>query len=363
MRLRSPTLICGIIFLSLSATVGAQTTREARLTVVQSRWDERLAATGEKFVVADAYPTEEALVFLSAYSLTRDPRYAEQAARQMNYAHSREKDGILVTFKGVTTRDYQARQIYNFYLAYRLLADGRYLRWADDCAAAMLRAIPRGPHTAADETHTTFVAGYFTADGKEAGSNGQVIDVNQNAEAALAYSLLYHDPASKFFRDDRAKEIAYEELLASMSIQDKTTGAIPLTDGIPGADTAYGSYATFSWVWCQLLWRDEKFEPAIRLAAKWLGPKMNLAKDSRRYYPTDGAGPIPNWEANYRLPLLWYCGVEARAFVEELNARERDPGARPDAIASNAPVYWAYFDLMGVPREFFLDANVTTRRP
>jgi hypothetical protein len=346
------------VILPMTRSAAAQTTRESRIAVAQKLWEARLAAAARKPIVADAYPTEESLVFLSAYSLTRDPRYAQQAATQLDYAHSREKDGILLTFAHETTRDYQARQIYNFYLAYRLLADGRYLRWADDAARAMINTIPRAPHTAATppETHTLFFAGFYTADGKPARSTGQAIDVNQNAEVALAYSLLYHDPASAFFLDPLAKEIAYEELLASMSIQDMTTGAIPLTDTIPGADTAYGSYATFSWVWCQLLWHDERFDPHLRAAARWLGPMMNLSRDSQRYYPRESRGPVPNWEANYRVPLLWYCGIDAHDFLREVATRTKDPGAAEGANLS-APVYWAYFDLMGIPRQYYLDGD------
>ena len=354
--------VLGGSLLFLPADLGAQTTRESRLAVAKSRWEDRLARAGGKPIVADAYPTEESLGFLSAYSLTRDRRYATQAATQLEYAHSRETDGILLTFASETTRDYQARQIYNFYLAYRLLADGRYLRWADDAARAMIKVIPRAPHSAANETHTLFFAGYYTADGKPARATGQAIDVNQNAEIALAYSLLYHDPGSAFFLDPLAKEIAYEELLASMSIQDMTTGAIPLTDTIRGPDTAYGSYAAFSWVWCQLLWHDDRFDPHLRAAAKWLAPKLNLATDSQRYYPHEGTGAIPDWEANYRIPLLWYCGVDARRFISDLAARTHDPGApaKPAASAPGtapAPLYWAFFDLMGLPRAYYLDGD------
>lgn len=311
---------------------------------VASLWEQRLAAAGGKPIVSEYYPTEEALIFLSAYDITRDGRYAKQAAAQLEYAHSREKDGVFVTSEGTTTRDYQARQIYNFYLAYRILADGRYLHWADDCAAAMIRAIARAAHPAAGETHTTFEAGFFTADGKRAHSNAQVIDVNQNAEVALAYSLLYHDPASQFFRDRRAKEIAHEELLASMSVQNMTTGEIPLTENIAGADTAYGSYATFSWVWCQLLWRDERFEPHLQAAAKWLGPKMDLSRDSQRWYPTRiEGGAVPDWEICYRLPLLWHCKIDASKVIAQL--------------PPTTSLYWAYYDLMGMPREFFMRGN------
>ena len=346
--------VCVYLLAALAAvsTAVAQTTRESRLAAAKARWDARLDQAAGKPIVADAYPTEPALAFLCAYSLTRDPRYAKQAATQLEYAHARERDGILVTSKGETTRDYQARQIYNFYLAYRILGDGRYLRWADDAARAMLRVIPRAPHTAAGETHTLFHAGYYTADGRATRENGLVIDVNQNAEIALAYSLLYHDPASALFLDPRASGIAYDELLASMSVQDMATGAIPLTENIPGADTAYGSYATFSWVWCQLLWRDPRFEPHLRAAARWLAPLTDLATDSQRYYPRAGHGPIPDWEANYRIPLLWHCGIDASGFIADLLARPRDPGA-PESTP--APLYWAYFDLMGVPRAYYLD--------
>jgi hypothetical protein len=281
--------------------------------------------------------------------MTRDPRYAKQAATQLEYAHARERDGIFVTSEGLTTRDYQARQIYNFYLAYRLLADGKYLRWADDCAAAMVRAIPREPHTCAGDTHKLFLAGFFDASGKAAKETGNVIDVNQNAEVALAFSLLYHDPASRFFRDPLAKEIAYEELLASMSIQNITTGEIPLTENIPGADTAYGSYATFSWAWCQLLWHNERLEPHLQAAGKWLAPKMDLSRDSQRWYPKRiENGPVPDWEICYRLPLLWHCKVDTTALVKQL--------------PPTTSLYWGYYDLMGFDREAFAGPADTPRK-
>jgi len=353
---RSSMLLVLMAAASVAAAAAQPTTRESRLAIAKSLWEARLAAVGDAHVASEHYPTEDALVFLSAYAHTRDGRYAAAAARQLDYAHARERDGIFCTSPGLTTRDYQARQIYNFYLAYRTLADGRYLCWADGCAAAMLRAIPRAAHTAAGETHTLFFAGYYTAEGRAARENGQAIDVNQNAEVAVGYSLLYHDPASAFFLDPLAREIAYEELLASMSIQDMTTGAIPLTDTISGADTAYGSYAAFSWVWCQLLWNDPRFEPHIRAAGRWLGPMMNLSRDSQRYYPHEGHGPVPNWEANYRIPLLWYCAIDAHDFIREVATRTKDPGAAAGANGS-APVYWAYFDLMKIPRQYYLDGD------
>src|SRR5688572_6025548 len=164
---RSAPLVACVFACALSvAPAVAQTTREARLAIAKQLWEERLASANGKPIVQEHYPTEKAPVFLSAFSHTRDPRYAEQARVQLEYSHSREIDGVFVTSAKSTTRDYQARHIYNFYLAYRVLGDGRYLRWADDCAAAMIRVIPRAAHTAAGETHTTFEAGFFDATGK-----------------------------------------------------------------------------------------------------------------------------------------------------------------------------------------------------
>src|SRR6188474_2365386 len=93
-----------------------------RIELAKKLWAEKLTATNGKAVEAPHYPTEEALVFLSAYDFTREQRYADQAARQLEYSHSREQNGLLITPHQVT-RDYQARQIYNFYLGYRILAD------------------------------------------------------------------------------------------------------------------------------------------------------------------------------------------------------------------------------------------------
>jgi hypothetical protein len=166
---------------------------------------------------------------------------------------------------------------------------------------------------------------------------------------ALAFSLLYHDPGSRFFLDSKAQDLAYEELLASMSIQNMETGEIPLTENIPGGDTAYGSYAAFSWVWCQLLWHDPRFEAHVRAAGKWLTPKTDLSRDSQRWYPKRiENGAVPDWEISYRLPLLWYCGVDTRKLM----------------LPPTTSLYWAYYDLMGVSREYYVSGEpLAARRP
>jgi hypothetical protein len=337
--------------------------------VARRLWDGALARTGGKAVASDAYPTEPALPFLSAYLWTREARFATQVVRQLDAAHARETNGMIVTAAGMTTRDYQARQIYNFYLAYRVLADGRYLQWADACAGAMLKIIPRAAHRSAGDgnTYTLFSAGFVDPAHPAAGSLGYMIDVNQNAEVALAYSLLNFDPASRFFQDSTAKEIAEQETLASMSIQNMTSGAIPLTDGgeITQYDTAYGGYGVFSWTWLQLLWHDSRFEPHLQAAAKWLGPRTDLAHGSDRYYPhRNPGGYVPYWEADYRIPLLWYCGVDEEKFIADLFARRAHGGNKGDdeALTGAAPWTWAYYDLMGVPRSYYVNGTPDSSR-
>jgi len=330
-----------------------------RIALAKRLWEQKLAATAARPIPADHYPTEEALVFLSAYDFTRDRRFADQATRQLEYSHQREKNALLITPHQVT-RDYQARQIYNFYLGYRVLADARFLHWADDAAQAMIHTIPRASHTFAGETHTLFAAGYLDpAHPSAADAANYAIDVNQNAEIALAFTLLYHDPASHFFLDPLANQIAHEELLASMSIQDRKTGEIPLTEYLlDQPDTLYGSYAAFSWVGCQVLWRDERFDQHIRAAGRWLAAKMNLSKDSQRYYPTRiDANFISYSEIAFRIPLYWYCRVDTAKLLNDLFARMPTTQPTP-GDAANAPAYWCWYDLMGVPRSYYVDGKL-----
>jgi hypothetical protein len=325
------------------------------LELSKPMWERRLAQAAGKPTASHAYPTEPALVFLTAYSVTRDERYARQAAKQLDYAHDRSVDGLLLTADGLCGRDYQARQVYNFYLAYRVLREAHYLKWAEEATDATLRHVPRSPYTCRGETHTLFTADLLDRVGTVKLRNPERIDPNQNAGVALAFTLLYHDVASKFFKSEVAKSIACEELLAGMTLQDMNTGLIAIAEHYPGGDTAYGAYAAFSWVWCQVLWRDPRFEPHVQAAGRWLATKTDLSKDCTRVYPEAQQTWVPSWQANYCVPLFWYCKVEARAFIAALRERsahpERTPGDDP------APLYWAYFDVMGLPRAFYFDGT------
>ena len=334
-----------------------------RLAAARAYWERVLAACAGEPAKSAYYPTEPALPMLTAYAVTREARFADQATRQLAYAHGLERDGMLaVPASGFPAghRDPQARQVYNFYLAYRLLADGKYLQWADDCARAMVKVLPRAAHDCAGQSHVQFTASLINLDAPTAVAPVYAVDVNQNAEVGLAFALLFHAPASAFFAAPLAREIALEETLASMSVQNMETGAIPLTEGdrIQQYDTAYGSYAAFSWVWSQLLWQDPRLEEHVRAAGRWLADKLDLTKDSDRYYSfRNPSTALPPWEAAYRLPLYWYCGVDATSYVAGLFARlpqadPRDPMVTP----------WAYYDLMGLPRAYYTDGQPQAAR-
>src|SRR5205823_2374068 len=158
------------------------------------------------------------------------------------------------------------------------------------------------------------------------------------------------DPKSQFYQKPIAREIAYEETLASMSLQEMKTGAIPLREGdrINDYDTAYGGYATFSWTGTQLLWHEPKFEPHLRAAGKWLGAMMDPAHDSQRWYPKRITnGPMQYWEAWFRVPLLWYCKIDAARYIDGIFARMEHPEMTPDDPGIT-PQWWAHFDLMGL---------------
>ena len=55
------------------------------------------------------------------------------------------------------------------------------------------------------------------------------------------------------------------------------------------------------------------------------------------------------WDAFYRIPLYWYCGIEAAPFREAMWAKVR----------ANAPGWspvhtLAWWDVMGVERSYYL---------
>jgi hypothetical protein len=298
------------------------------------------------------YPTEPGIIFLSAWLSTGEAKYKQAAIEQFGFAHSRENaDGLLITEQGFN-RDTQARQIYNFYTAYKLLGDKKYLTWADKCAGGLLDHLPRRPHRvlAADRTYTLFAAGYCR-DTKPYDTSALKpgVDVNQNAELALAYTLLYHEPQSAFHKSATAKQIAVQEMEAGLAIQDPKTGAIPIGDDdywIRRFDTMYGSYALFSWTWLNTLWKNPEWQKHIDAAAKWLaGLSTGKGKWADRYYPSpsDSLEPVDLW---CRIPAFHKIGFSPERLMDYAYT------GQPAAKWAYAPI--AHLDLMGIPPAFYL---------
>jgi hypothetical protein len=73
---------------------------------------------------------------------------------------------------------------------------------------------------------------------------------------------------------------------------------------------------------------------------------------------------MPYWEADFKLPLLWYAGVDQEKFIADLFARREhgDNKSDDEALTGAAPWTWAHYDLMGVPRSYYVDGKVDPSR-
>jgi len=192
------------------------------------------------------------------------------------------------------TRDSIARHIYNFYVGYRVLGDKRMLTHADRCVDGVIERLKREPLTFRGGTFTLFDVA-FEPKRPYKSPSGTSIDANQNAELGLAFTLLYHEKASKWYQDDTVKDIALNELRASMAVQKMQTGAIPIGNApewLDKYDTTYGGYTLFSWAWANRLWQDPEVTIRIRRACDWLDPHFDDATKAEHFYPQPAEGKM-----------------------------------------------------------------------
>lgn len=302
------------------------------------------------------YPTEPGVVFLSAWLCTGTDKYRQAAILQFDFAHARENsDGLLITELGFN-RDTEARQIYNFYVAYKLLGDKKYLTWADASARGLIDHLPRRKHQVFGTTksYLLFAAGYCR-DVKpyDTAALNPWVDVNQNAELALAYTLLYHEPKSVFYKSPLAKDIVVNEMEAGLAIQDSKTGAIPIGDSdywITRCDTLYGAYGLFSWTWLNTQWKNAEWQKHIVSAGRWLaGFSTGQGKPADRFYPneTDALSSTDVW---YRIPGLWKAQFAPDRLIDQWFTI--GPSRNSGDEMAHAP--FAYFQMMRIPPEFYL---------
>ncbi len=304
------------------------------------------------------YPTEPATVFLSAWACTAEEKYRDAAIRVFEYAHEREDDGRFVFHvpdaslpdkkRPVFNRDPQARQIYNFYTAYKIFGHLDYLQWADRCAASMLKHIRRVPHPA---LHRNLFAHNVITLGENP-TRATSIDANMNCEIALAYTLLYHDPKSTYYQSAEARDIAECEVDAAFSLQ-KDDGSLPLNEDPAHkdhCDTAYGGYVGFSTVWLNQLWSNPKWARKIEKLGDWLG-RYSKGKPpyADRYYSSRTA-ELRGWDLWYRIPVLWKCGQSPTALIETYLAQPE-----PSTLERGYLIF-AYYEVMGIPPDVYLAA-------
>jgi len=326
--------------------------------VISKCWEENYAAfdAGKKLRSGvPYYPTEPGIELLSAWICTGNAKYREAAVLHFDFAHSREnEDHLLITELGFN-RDTDARQIYNFYVAYKILGDKKYLEWADQGARALMIHLPRRHYTmlGTEKTYNLFVAGYCKSDKPyNTAKLDPWVDVNQNAELALVYTLLYFETKSTFYKSEIAKDIVTNEMEAGLAIQDAATGAIPIADTEywnKKFDTLYGSYAMFSWTWLNTYWRNGEWQKHIERSAHWIASFQEVTgKPAKRYYPAE-SDQLEHVDLWCRIPGLWKIKSSPYKMIDSIFS---SGGESRFLCAWGAP--FAYYDVMGIPAGFYL---------
>lgn len=266
------------------------------------------------------YPTEPAIFFLAGWMLTDDEECLDAARRQIAVSRSWvTPEGIFDTSRSGEyphiTRDSFARHVHNCYTAYRVLGDKELLAHVDHCADGWMKHLRREPLAWQGRQFLLFDV-VFDPKPPYSPVSGTGIDVNQNAEIGLVFTLLYHDPASRWHRNATVRDIALDELRAGMAVQDMATGAIPIA-GSPAwgdkYDTDYGAYALFSWTWANRYWRDAAMAEHIRRAVDWLDPTFDGETRAIHWYPR-------HYEAPQSVAA---CGWVFAAFATENRDRRR----------------------------------------
>ena len=331
-----------------------------------ARWLADINARPERDYRDSIYPTEPATFFLSAWMLTGKSDYLQAARRQYDVARSWvNEDGVFDAsrsghFPQGFTRDATARQIYNAYTGWRVLGDPALLELADRCAEGMLRHIARQPHEYRGGKFTLFAT--TTEARPPYRVNGNTwIDVNQNAELGLAFTLLYHEPRSRLYRNEQAREVAFQELRAGMSVQNMETGAIPIggsREWIDKYDTMYGAYALFSWAWANRYWKDPEMARHIARAADWQSPLYDGATRGERWYPSHTVGVASAGAEWWVIEAFRESGKDTARLFRRHAALLDDPevSSHPSWICSEAYLY-----AMGLPPAVLRQAGMPER--
>jgi hypothetical protein len=364
----------------------------------------------------DYYPTEQAIAMLSAYVVTKDPKWKRWAVVQLDYAHSLETDSLLLVGNNASTatdtertsrdfihKDPQARQIYNFYLASQILKDDggdKYYEWAVLMAAQTWRHLGAQNPDNDDDPHyiqggpmvqllfRNHVNVKVAGDIDRGTISNYWYDGNNCSQVGLAFALLAADPrpfpavfpgSTQPIRltKSRCTKIAMYETRASMAVQNSETGEVLQDYLVLLPDTMYGALTCFCWVWVTKLnifgdgeFRDWKhlFEDRIQMASKWLGQVVPREQGDpsdfdrggtmsylfgRYTYKSGGGHQVAGCEHVYRLAVYWHCKTPgADTFIDDIFRYLSDKKPRPNV--GNVDAWPVELNLDLVKRDSFL---------
>jgi hypothetical protein len=218
----------------------------------------------------------------------------------------------------------------------------------------MLDHLARKPHKVKGKDFTTFVALFSSAQKPYDSDKLQPwVDVNQNAECALAYTLLYHEPKSVFYKKNELVDVIKNEMEAGLAIVDPQTGAIPVAESdewITKCDTAYGSYAMFSWVWLNGYWKNPDWQKQIERCGRWIaGFSSGTGQAADRFYPQHHQ-ILQFWDMWFRIPVLWQIKFKPDNLMDYGYSNVPSKSSSVD----RAFTVIAYCELMGIPPKFYL---------
>lgn len=301
-----------------------------------------------------SYASAPALNFLAAYLTTLDDKFAQAAKVQLEYAHSRlNSDHLFPLIENRTparaTRDSLARYVYTMALAGHIFQDPKYVDWADDTAEAMLQHLRRDEVAMqSGNLYRVFYAAYDATSpyGVQSPLN---VSNNQTAAIGLGFTLLHHEPRSRFYRSAEAAEVALGHLYSSLDSQ-PSEGVVPLGDAGTYPDTSYGAYTAFAWGVANRFWQDARIATAIDRAATWL---ESVGMHEERYN-REGPQPLFVEGAFTRALVFWEAGKDPAPLIRYGYELLDDPEIAAIEITKlNRDTPFAFFHVAGVPRDVY----------
>ena len=293
--------------------------QQSMLAYWQSRHDQMMASPGQVFssnVKSLAYPAEVAQPSFVGARITGNAAYLADGVRQVEWAHTQENPAHLIKQPDgapgaagnppLTASLGQSRLAIGYWLAWKTTGNATYVQWADDAFAA-LAGLQMTQRCWNAQCFDLFYYLYFL-DPPNGPLGGVDFDPNQEAFHAVAATLLYFEPKSRFFHDATMATLAKNMMNAALVMMN-ASGQIPLTSApqfTQSFDTRYGHATLMLVTWANHYWKDPDIDTKLKLGATWVA---HSGANTLRYYPEFLDGPVPDpAELYYRLPVLYFYG-------------------------------------------------------